>query len=424
MSTPKKSHSWSIDERRLAFCFARLCYKTTSLEIKQFSHILNISVETAVTMISNFKNLLKGASVSGKVNNFIFEEYKNYSEEVCQSFIKDFLEESDYSFIDTESPVSHLCLIEYIKVYQVCDEVSSLQLHGCLQNWDEEVAVNEFIKKVSSKYDLEIDQEEEYDFSVSQFFQYQEHITTDDKLEHLASGKKITLLLEILRRISENNNILQGDYLTKKEYKIAYDRYDSILKRSFDRMVSELFLKLCYLKNTVDFDFTLLHKISVTEVSTEMRNPMKELYQDMKSVRIFNKKITSWSEEYKEELKDAYKLFPSAFNYILDQFYFVKNFFGKNIQHRSCVYCGISELETDDLRAKGQILTKRYGRGITMEVDQIDPYMSYAKENIALSCYWCNNAKTDEYSFEEWMKVGKIFREIWEARKISVKGDV
>ena len=52
-----------------------------------------------------------------------------------------------------------------------------------------------------------------------------------------------------------------------------------------------------------------------------------------------------------------------------------------------------------------------------MEIDRIDPSGDYSKENIVLCCYWCNNAKTDEFSYFEFKKfIAPEIQEIWEIR--------
>lgn len=33
-----------------------------------------------------------------------------------------------------------------------------------------------------------------------------------------------------------------------------------------------------------------------------------------------------------------------------------------------------------------------------------------------MSCYWCNNAKTDEFTFEEFEEIGKSFGLVWNKR--------
>jgi hypothetical protein len=91
---------------------------------------------------------------------------------------------------------------------------------------------------------------------------------------------------------------------------------------------------------------------------------------------------------------------------------------------RKCEYCGISEKQIIDLLDKKKIVTKRIiSRGISMEIDQGDPNGGYNKNNIKLACYWCNNAKTDEFNEEEFKPIGDAIREAWNVRLSAARLD-
>lgn len=85
---------------------------------------------------------------------------------------------------------------------------------------------------------------------------------------------------------------------------------------------------------------------------------------------------------------------------------------------RRCEYCGITEEEIEILINKNSVFTKRITtRGKNLEYDRKLPNLEYSQiDNIVLCCYWCNNAKTDEFSYEEFKKVGEVFAEIWKKR--------
>lgn len=51
-----------------------------------------------------------------------------------------------------------------------------------------------------------------------------------------------------------------------------------------------------------------------------------------------------------------------------------------------------------------------------MEIDKIESDKEYAKCNIVLSCYWCNNAKTDEFSLDEFKSIAKGINAAWNKR--------
>ena len=93
----------------------------------------------------------------------------------------------------------------------------------------------------------------------------------------------------------------------------------------------------------------------------------------------------------------------------------------KAIEHdKKCAYCGITENEIKELFAKSKTineeLTKR-NRGPKLELDRKKPNSEYDDlDNIVYACYWCNNAKTDTFTHEEFMEVGKVFSNIWKKR--------
>lgn len=80
-----------------------------------------------------------------------------------------------------------------------------------------------------------------------------------------------------------------------------------------------------------------------------------------------------------------------------------------------CAYCGINIPMVTELANKQQLFKKNY-RGWSLEIDRIDSNKEYSSKNCVMACYWCNNAKTDEFTHEEFMKVGKAMREVWEKR--------
>ena len=82
---------------------------------------------------------------------------------------------------------------------------------------------------------------------------------------------------------------------------------------------------------------------------------------------------------------------------------------------QKCCYCGITEEKIKQLMGSGR-LTKR-NRGKTLELERKNPDKGYDDlNNLALACYWCNNAKTDTFTAEEFKLVGKAFGKIWKSR--------
>jgi len=81
-------------------------------------------------------------------------------------------------------------------------------------------------------------------------------------------------------------------------------------------------------------------------------------------------------------------------------------------QNKICHYCGLSEEESQALVMNGFLLSKRFpqkgvigrgtSRGTWLEIDRKNPALNYSRENCVLSCYFCNNDKSDIFSAEEY----------------------
>ncbi len=83
---------------------------------------------------------------------------------------------------------------------------------------------------------------------------------------------------------------------------------------------------------------------------------------------------------------------------------------------KKCHYCGITEEDLNELHKIG-INNKRITRGRTLEIDRKIADEKYSKiENLTYSCYWCNNAKTDTFSEEEFKIIGKAIGIVWNQR--------
>jgi hypothetical protein len=87
-------------------------------------------------------------------------------------------------------------------------------------------------------------------------------------------------------------------------------------------------------------------------------------------------------------------------------------------QPKKCCYCGITEAEMQGLISRGLVSTKRSkNRGRHLEIERKDPDRCYDDfENLSLACCWCNNAKTDTFTAEEFKAVGEVFGRIWRQR--------
>ena len=80
-----------------------------------------------------------------------------------------------------------------------------------------------------------------------------------------------------------------------------------------------------------------------------------------------------------------------------------------------CHYCGIPEDEFQVIWA-GPFYGD-FKRGNSLEIDRVHPALGYEKDNCVLDCALCNMCKSDKFSYDEFQKMGKVIREIWELRK-------
>ena len=82
-------------------------------------------------------------------------------------------------------------------------------------------------------------------------------------------------------------------------------------------------------------------------------------------------------------------------------------------QEKKCAYCEISEVDCQKIVVSGLLKSSRFpqngktyrgkARGMWLEVDRINPCDKfYHKENCVLACYFCNNDKSDIFSFDQY----------------------
>ena len=104
-----------------------------------------------------------------------------------------------------------------------------------------------------------------------------------------------------------------------------------------------------------------------------------------------------------------------------DQFY---NWFNKESFEKGCFYCGTTiktsealyKIQQDGLRPDA---TRGGKRGKRLELDRVDPNLPYDNlDNIVWCCYWCNNAKSNFFTKDEFepiaKEIGKAIKKIME----------
>jgi len=91
----------------------------------------------------------------------------------------------------------------------------------------------------------------------------------------------------------------------------------------------------------------------------------------------------------------------------------------KKTEGTKCRYCGIEEEEFIKIWRK-PIYKKGTRRKLEIEHRDGDK-TNNTLANLALDCPICNIAKSDQFTEEEFMKVGKVIREIWQQRKDKLR---
>jgi len=133
--------------------------------------------------------------------------------------------------------------------------------------------------------------------------------------------------------------------------------------------------------------------------------------------------LSKYTKLTSNELQKAMKNWRENNTFLIEKFEkdYVANFgkvfpkyeFSELFNMHKCEYCEITIPEINDLVDKEQLFNKQYSRGFTFEIDRINSNKEYTKDNCVICCYWCNNAKTDEFNREEFKIIGKAIREVW-----------
>jgi 5-methylcytosine-specific restriction endonuclease McrA len=204
-------------------------------------------------------------------------------------------------------------------------------------------------------------------------------------------------------------------------FSISKTKHSAIFNRAFNSYL-DIFLISCYVQdtnllNSATFDsFKLFNynnpNIPLALSAYQATSNKVEFHNG--TIKDLDDAIDNWHTINKDF--SLYKKFFIESRFInIEEF---KSFYGPDDNHdRKCHYCKITELDIDRLIKAGKIKTKRLStRGRSMEVDRIYPNKGYEYGNIVLCCYWCNNAKTDEFTEKDFIPVGKEFEKIWKER--------
>ena len=98
-------------------------------------------------------------------------------------------------------------------------------------------------------------------------------------------------------------------------------------------------------------------------------------------------------------------------DYDLEQYWTRKDFINWYTRKpKKCCYCGCTSKELDKFYENTNSKRKNT-RGKTLEIERKKD-KPYSQDNCDFSCYWCNNAKSDVFSPDEFHRIGKAIGKV------------
>lgn len=83
------------------------------------------------------------------------------------------------------------------------------------------------------------------------------------------------------------------------------------------------------------------------------------------------------------------------------------NWFNEDLFNKGCHYCGLTNEQSNRLYQLRPKATRGGKRGKRLELDRLTSHLPYDQlSNIVWCCYWCNNAKSNFFSENEFRPVG------------------
>ncbi|WP_430816386.1 hypothetical protein [Carboxylicivirga sp. RSCT41] len=123
-------------------------------------------------------------------------------------------------------------------------------------------------------------------------------------------------------------------------------------------------------------------------------------YEAITDISLSKEDESDWFADYMEQFEIRYPY----------------NIFENHSKADTCEYCKMT-LDTISKLADNQKIFKKHStRGYTMEIDRKKPNLEYTTENCVPCCYWCNNAKTDEFDDVEFKPIAQEIRKALESR--------
>jgi 5-methylcytosine-specific restriction endonuclease McrA len=196
-------------------------------------------------------------------------------------------------------------------------------------------------------------------------------------------------------------------------------RYDQLLMRSYKRDLN-MFLFKCFVEGNTNLSF-ISDNYPFFMPDAKFIGTYTSIHQLSKESDIIEGtelKIGEFDKFLKQWKTDNYYELPKLKEKFLAKFISIDSFlkFYETTEKR-CEYCKITEEDINLLLKHKKLYTKSlFNRGKSLEIDRKDSSKSYEESNIVFCCYWCNNAKTDEFSEDEFKQIGSQIKIVWENR--------
>lgn len=202
--------------------------------------------------------------------------------------------------------------------------------------------------------------------------------------------------------------------------------YKSIAKRSFETKLNLYLFSLALFNkdNLPELDDQRFKKFKINdELVKKYTAEYWQTERDKMVGGILVDDIYKWMKGFKENNKSAIEQIQTNYIGNFNQI-FSEIDFENLVKEESCLYCGITIKDLEKL-AESKKNFKKNERGWSLEIDRKDSNLEYTKENCVMSCYWCNNAKTDEFTAEEFALIGNAIAQVWYERlkKSNISGD-
>jgi 5-methylcytosine-specific restriction endonuclease McrA len=196
--------------------------------------------------------------------------------------------------------------------------------------------------------------------------------------------------------------------------KLIRAKYQTKSKDSF-KTKKNLFLFSLALSGIKTFNSSNFHNFKITD--DLVKKYSGEYWQELESYEIYGLSIKEISTGIEKLEKENIELIKKLEKEYIDSFskIFSEGEFIQLLEKRECHYCGITLDGIESLIEKRKLYKKSL-RGWSLEIDRLNSNIEYTPDNCVMSCYWCNNAKTDEFTPAEFLKVGKVIKEIWQER--------